>query len=93
MWHGMLEAKQRGAKLIDLGRSRSHLDGLLGFKRGFGAIEEDLLTLIYNAPSEETKEIADNRRLFQELTKDFVSESIPENVTELAGTLLYKYFV
>ncbi len=93
MWQGMLEAKQRGAKLLDLGRSSSHQEGLLGFKRGFGAIEEDLLTLTYNAPVDEPKEVADNRTLFKDLTGLFVDASVPESTTERAGSLLYKYFV
>ncbi|MSQ32557.1 MAG: hypothetical protein EXR59_04930 [Dehalococcoidia bacterium] len=84
---------QRGAKLLGLGRSSSHQEGLLGFKRGFGAIEEDLLTLTYNALAEESKELADNRGLFKDLTKHFVGDSIPESTTERAGSLLYKYFV
>ncbi len=93
MWRGMLEAKERKAKLLDLGRSSSHQEGLVGYKRGFGAVEETLLTLTYNLPAEESKEVSDNRRLFAELTKSFIAEQMPEKVTEAAGRFLYKYFV
>ena len=93
MWHGMLEAKERKAKMLDLGRSSSHQEGLVGYKRGFGATEETLLTLTYNVPVEEPKQIADIRRLFGELTKSFVAEEMPEKVTENAGRYLYRYFV
>lgn len=93
MWRGMLEAKERKAKLLDLGRSSSHQEGLVGFKRGFGAIEETLLTLTYNQPTEEPKQVSDSRRLFGELTKSFTAKEIPEGTTENAGRFLYKYFV
>ena len=96
MWNGMLEARERGCRLLDLGRSSAHQEGLLNFKRGFGAEEEDLYALTYRPQNGTNNGKANHeeeaKRLFSELTRIFVQESLPDNVSEEAGSLLYKYF-
>jgi CelD/BcsL family acetyltransferase involved in cellulose biosynthesis len=96
MWNGMLEARERGCGLLDLGRSSAHADGLINFKRGFGADEEDLHVLTYR-PQNGAAGLRGNhedeaKRLLNDLTRVFVQPSVPDGVSEEAGNLLYKYF-
>jgi CelD/BcsL family acetyltransferase involved in cellulose biosynthesis len=96
MWNGMEEAAKRGSKFLDLGRSSAHQEGLLNFKRGFGAEEEDLYALTYR-PSQgpnngKPRHEEEVKRLFAELTRILAQESLPDDVSEQAGNVLYRYF-
>ena len=93
LWRGIVEAKERGFKLLDLGRSNAQQEGLVGFKRTFGATEEDLLSITYSADSGESKQTKEAQSLLQELTRLLVKESLPDSIVEEAGALLYPYFV
>ena len=93
LWRGMLEAKERGCRVLDLGRSNTQQEGLIAFKRAFGAIEDDLHFLTCNIDGRHPEPGAEARRLFQDLTRLFVKESVPDNITEEMGALLYRYFI
>lgn len=92
LWRGMLEAKDRGFSLLDLGRSNAQQEGLIAFKRAFGATEEDLHSITYGSDDGESEQEEEARRLLQELTGLFVDEKVPDSVTEEAGSLLYRLF-
>lgn len=92
LWRGMLEAKARGCHFLDLGRSPVKQEGLMAFKRGFGAIEEDLYSLTYQTSNGDNAD-AQARGLLESLTHLFVKDCVPDSVTEQAGTLLYRFFV
>jgi CelD/BcsL family acetyltransferase involved in cellulose biosynthesis len=92
MWEGMVRARELGCQALDLGRTSAHQDGLLNFKRGGGAREEDLAALTYDpagAPPVQ-RELA--QQTFKELTRLLVQETVPDEVSEEAGSLLYRFF-
>lgn len=92
MWRGVLEAKERGCRLLDLGRSPVGEPGLVAFKQGFGAKDEDMYAVTYDKEGKAQENAREARRLLNDLTRLFVQESVPERVTEEAGALLYRFF-
>jgi CelD/BcsL family acetyltransferase involved in cellulose biosynthesis len=94
MWHGMREAKRRGLRLLDLGRTNAAQEGLLTFKRGFGAVEEDLLALTFEkSPAAAWEDpAAEARELLQNISGTLAGPTVPDDITEKAGLLLYRYF-
>jgi CelD/BcsL family acetyltransferase involved in cellulose biosynthesis len=93
MWRGMLEAKARGCRFLDLGRSKAQQEGLLAFKRSFGAVEEDMYALTYQPFPGDDSGGREAKALLSELTHLLVQSDVPEAVTEKAGSLLYRYFI
>lgn len=91
-WTGILEAKEMGCELYDFGRSDTGQDGLLAFKRAFGASEEDLYSVTYHSKDHQSGDGQEARTLIQGLTQLLVNESVPDSVTEEAGELLYHLF-
>ena len=92
VWRGMLEAREQGCFWLDLGRSPTSQEGLIGFKRNFGALEEDLFSLSYGPEAQGADEGTEAQRLLRELTQFFVRESVPDEMSEEAANLLYQYF-
>ena len=92
LWRGIQEAKERGFRLLDLGRSNARQTGLVAFKRAFGASEEDLLDVTYRPDAGGSDEETDVSRLLRDVTQLFVKDSVPDNITEEAGALLYRFF-
>lgn len=92
MWEGALRAKERGCRLLDLGRSNANQEGLVRFKQGFGAVAEELYSVTYQPGADDPAGSREVRHLLEELTGLFVQESVPDDVTEGAGALLYRYF-
>lgn len=89
LWQGMMEAREEGCSLLDLGRSPTSPEGLIDFKRNFGAREDDLFSLNYGTQVGEDSEA---QRLLRRLTQFFVRESVPDELSEEAAELLYQYF-
>lgn len=93
MWKGILKAKAEGYRSLDLGRSSVRQQGLVAYKRSFGATEEDMLSLTFGPNGSETKGNQEGRQLLESLTGILVQDSVPESVAEEASALLYRYFV
>lgn len=86
----MIHGLEHGCSALDLGRSDIGQPGLIDFKRRFGAEESDLHSLtLKNSPPEQGVEAA---RIVSEITRLFVRESTPDQLTEHAGDLLYRLF-
>lgn len=92
MWRGMLEARERGCRWLDLGRSNAKQEGLIAFKRGFGAQQADLHALTYQTGREDSLPQQELRGLLQSLTRILVQDQVPDDVTEQAGAMLYRFF-
>lgn len=93
MWQGILEAKALGCRLLDLGRSSAKQEGLVNFKRSFGAKEEDMYSNTYRLGDGESENERQVKHLLHEMTRLFVDPTVPDSVSEQAGTALYRYFV
>lgn len=86
----MIHGLERGYSALDLGRSDVDQPGLIDFKRRFGAEVSDLHTLtLKNSPPEQRVEAT---WIVSEITRLFVRESTPDELTEQAGDLLYRLF-
>ncbi len=92
MWQGMLEAKRRGYRLFDLGRSNAQQSGLVAFKESFGALPEDLNAITYQLNDPWAAQRREALGLFKELTHLLVDPAVPDAVSEKAGALLYRFF-
>jgi len=92
MWQGILEAKGRGCTVLDLGRSDTDQEGLISFKRGFGAAEDDLCALTYNQNGSVPEAEKEARRIVHKLTPLLAHQSVPDSITEDASALLYHLF-
>lgn len=92
IWQAMQYAKSKGFTALDFGLSDWDQDGLVRFKRKF-ATEERTIFFLQHAPKSPTDYELQIRRLLPQLTGLFTDESVPDNITEKAGEILYRYFV
>ena len=91
-WAGIQEAKARGCKLLDFGRSSASQKGLIEYKAGYGAKERDIFAREYVPEGAPVTDTSDCKQMLGGLTSLFISPDVPDDVSEQAGALLYKYF-
>jgi len=91
-WAGVLEAKRRGCESLDFGRSSASQAGLIEYKAGYGAGERDIFAREIIPPGAPKADDADCRALLGGLTNLFISPSVPDEISEEAGAMLYRYF-
>ena len=92
LWEGIKYAKTHGFKFLDFGLSDLDQEGLLRYKRQF-ATEEKRIYFLRHRPSEvQTIQEQQIRRLLPALTNLFTDEQMPDNLTEQAGEVLYRFF-
>jgi CelD/BcsL family acetyltransferase involved in cellulose biosynthesis len=90
LWSGVELAARLGCKLVDLGASDDDQPGLIRFKRGYGAIEREIRTRTRGpAPSAAAERF---RTTLHDATRSLTAPDVPDEVTALAGTVLYRYF-
>lgn len=81
---------ERGLTHLDLGRSDLEQDGLVDFKRRFGAEATELTR--FTSVGADQAEPAALDGLLSELTRLFTEPDVPLGVTEQAGNTLYRLF-
>ena len=91
IWEAIQCAKLRGFTLLDLGLSDWDQEGLVRYKRKFGAHEETI-SFLRCAPSIPTSAENKMRDLLARLTTRFTDQLVPDLVTERAGEDLYRLF-
>lgn len=92
IWEGIKYAKARGYKYLDFGLSDWDQEGLVRYKRKFATDEKTISFLKYTPDGAPTQHDSQMRRLLPQLTKLFTDETVPDNVTEEAGEVLYRFF-
>ena len=93
IWEGMKFAKSHGYSFLDLGLSDWDQDGLVRYKRKF-ATEEGTITFLHHAVDRTvSKQEQDVPALLGTFTDLLTDPSVPDEVTERAGDVLYRYFV
>lgn len=92
VWEGISYAKGRGLTHFDFGLSDSDQEGLLRYKRKFATQEENISFLKYRPDSELSSGEQQMRALLPKLTDLFTESSVPDEITEQAGAILYQYF-
>ena len=90
-WAAIRLAAQRGLDRVDWGLSDRDQPGLVGYKRKWATVERSLLTLQHGEPRRGGPEQALGREL-GELTRLLTDPTVPDAITERAGSLLYHYF-
>lgn len=86
LWRAIQDAKKRGLKELDLGRSDLHAKGLSVFKERLGAASSGLTYFRYPPPS---STIARGREMsrYRKLAR-----YVPDGLIAVGGRLLYKHF-
>ena len=92
IWNGIRLAKERGLARFDFGLSDWDQEELIRYKRKY-ATEEKTISFLARGAEAEPARNAQLRRLFGQLTDLLTDESVPHDVTDRAGALLYRYFV
>ena len=93
VWEGMQYGQARGYQYLDFGLSDWEQEGLLRYKRKFATEEKTISFLRHTpegAPGDKEKQV---RQLLPQLTKLFVENDVPDEVTEQAGDMLYRFFI
>ena len=92
IWKGIKYGKSQGHTHLDFGLSEREHEGLLRYKRKYATDEKTIFFLQYQPEGAPTTAETQFRNLMPKLTKLFVDESVPDNVTENAGDMLYRFF-
>ncbi|NTU80899.1 MAG: GNAT family N-acetyltransferase [Chloroflexales bacterium] len=92
IWESMKEAKTRGYARLDFGLSDWEQEGLLRFKRKFATEEKPISFLRHEAQRTQSESEQAAQALIPQLAELFAQEGVPDEVTEQAGALLYRYF-
>jgi CelD/BcsL family acetyltransferase involved in cellulose biosynthesis len=91
-WESLRLARQRGCKAYDWGVSDLDQPGLVAYKRKFASVEQTV-TVLRHIPTGYTDfHGADVARVFAELTALMTRDDVPDEVTQHAGEVLYRYF-
>jgi hypothetical protein len=103
IWHGIRYAKARGFTHLDFGLSDWDQEGLIRFKRKFASEEKTICFLRYE-PQELSNRQGSNGQssngqggqfytVLPQLTELFTNAAVPDDVTERAGEVLYRFFL
>jgi CelD/BcsL family acetyltransferase involved in cellulose biosynthesis len=92
VWESMCYARERGYHQLDLGLSDWDQAGLVRYKRKFATTEKTISFLRHTPGAAQSPRDAPLRGLINQLTTLFVDPSVPDEVTERAGRLLYRFF-
>jgi CelD/BcsL family acetyltransferase involved in cellulose biosynthesis len=90
-WAAIDRGVERGLRLVDWGLSDRDQPGLVAFKRKWASVERSLVTLRAGEPAAGPAQRGFGRAL-GELTGLLTDESVPDEITERAGAVLYRYF-
>jgi len=91
-WESMRLAASRGCTSYDWGVSDFDQPGLVAYKRKLGT-EERRVTVLRHTPEGYTNPTADAiRPILGELTGLLTRDDVPDDVTQRAGEILYRYF-
>ncbi len=88
-WAAIRHAAERGLRLVDWGLSDRDQPGLVAYKRKWASVERSLLTLRAGATAAAPRAIDAE---LAELTRLLTDATVPDDVTESAGAVLYHYF-
>ncbi len=89
-WAGIRWATERGLRLVDWGVSDLDQPGLLHFKRKFA--DDEKLVVALGSQDERTTTRSEVDKVLGDITGLLTDESVSDDITGKAGSLLYRYF-
>lgn len=92
LWEGVRHAQKRGLHGIDFGLTDADQEGLIRYKRKY-ATDEKIVTMLRHQPAgtpTEADQLA--RRALGDVTRLLTDPSVPDDVSEQAGDVFYRYF-
>jgi CelD/BcsL family acetyltransferase involved in cellulose biosynthesis len=92
VWEGIDHGRRRGLRYVDFGLSDPEQDGLVRYKRKFATDEKEIYLLEHSPDGSPSESDARMRSLLPVLTGLFVDETVPDEITERAGDVLYPFF-
>jgi CelD/BcsL family acetyltransferase involved in cellulose biosynthesis len=93
LWKGIEYAKAEGYTYFDFGLSDWDQEGLVRYKRKFASDEREIAFLRYQQNHAPSHEVAEIQRLLPQLTELLTRDDVPDEITEQAGAMLYRFFV
>ena len=91
MWESIKYARQKNAACLDLGLSDWDQEGLIRYKMKV-ATEAGVISFLQCSPdSDEVAQQDAARAVLGRLTRSFTAASVPDNVSGMAGELLYRF--
>jgi CelD/BcsL family acetyltransferase involved in cellulose biosynthesis len=93
IWEGIQYGKARSLTYLDFGLSDWDQEGLVRYKRKFATEEKTISFLRYSPNGGPTQQAQQMGSLLPQLTQLFTDETVPDQVTEKAGDVLYQFFV
>ena len=92
IWEGIQYGKAKGCTYLDLGLSDWDQEGLLRYKRKFATVEKTISFLRYSPNGASAQQAQQGADFLPQLTQLFTDEAVPDQVTEKAGEVLYRFF-
>ena len=88
-WGAIEWASERGLRNVDWGLSDLDQPGLIGYKRKWASVEDRIIRLASTEPIRANQDVD---RILSGVTTLLTCDGVPIEVTERAGSLLYRYF-
>lgn len=92
LWEAIKYGKRRELKYFDFGLSDWDQAGLIRYKQKYASDESTITFMRYTAPDSPSIQERHLYRLLPQLTALLTDDSVPEQITEQAGDLLYHCF-
>ncbi len=92
IWSGIKYGVEKGYHVLDFGLSDLDQPGLVAYKNKFATEEKRINFVRYDLDLPPTITQQQVRTLFPTLTDLFTDERVPDDISEKAGELLYKFF-
>lgn len=89
-WEAIRCGLERSLRLVDWGRSDLDQPGLIRYKSKWATDERRIRTLRSAVPPSPERDEADG--IFEALTELLTEPTVPDEITDRAGALLYRYF-
>lgn len=87
LWEGIRLAKERGLEFVDLGSSGLNQSGLVAFKDATGGKRMEIVHIGYHPEGY----VFSQKRILKVYTKLFAAPWMPDGITNLGSSLIYKY--
>jgi hypothetical protein len=91
-WESLRVGRERGCRRFDWGVSDLDQPGLVFYKQKFATEEQRVFVLRYTPDGSENPIESDTGGVLNELTELLTRDDVPDEVTQRAGEILYRYF-